>query len=191
MSSLLFRFKKNTTPRKGCGVFCFLLLLIYLVTPSWSGEKDAGTAFKLTLQGLHAVGGLPPPPAWAPYYPPWWWGWAWPGWGQTMAYPPGALPLYLPPTYQPQPPQIPLSSSNYPPQIKPAGRLLILTNPIDAEVYVNGVRLQQQPNLSYEVGLLSGPHQVDIRKEGFKPFSYRVEIPPGGGIVLPVELDKQ
>jgi hypothetical protein len=67
---------------------------------------------------------------------------------------------------------------------------VILTNPIDADVYVDGVRLQRQPNLSYDVGLLAGSHQVDIRREGFKPFSYKVEIPPGGGMVLPVELEK-
>lgn len=193
MSFLGFRLrKKDAMSRKGYGVFCILFLFACLVSPSWGGEKeDTGTAFKLTLKGLEAVGGFPPPPVWAPYYSPWW-GWVWPGWGAPMPYPPASY-FPAPAPYPSSPYQLPPSTSspNYPPQIKPAGRLLILSNPIDAEVYVDGVRLQQQPNLSYDVGLLAGPHQVDIRKDGFKPFSYKADIPPGGGMVLPVELEKQ
>lgn len=168
---------------KWFGAVCFSFFVASIGSTSFGEEKDAGTAFKLTLRGLEAVGAFPPPPAWVPYYyphyAPWW------GWG-----PPGSYP---PPQYPAQPYPLPATTSppTYPPQVKPAGRLLILTNPIDAEVYVDGVRLQQQSNLSYDVGLLAGPHQVDIRKEGFKPFSYKAEIPPGGGMVLPVELEKQ
>lgn len=187
----LNRKKKNAISRWGWGVLCFFFLLVFLVLPSWGGERDTGTAFMLTLKGLQAVGGFPPPPVWAPYYSLWW-GWGWPGWGTPIPFYP-ALYFTVPPSYPPYPYQFqpPSLSSAYPPQIKPAGRLLIFTNPIDAEVYVDGVRLQRLPNLSYEVSLLSGPHQVDIRKEGFKLFSYKVEIPPGGGIVLPVELETQ
>ncbi len=189
--------RKSVMVRKGHGAFCLLFILALLVGPSEAADKDASTAFRFTLQGLQAVGGFPPPPGWAPYHAPWWgWGspwWVgWPAWGAPMPfYPSPYLGASAP--YPPQSPQLPpqSSSSVYPPQVKPAGRLVILTNPIDAEVYVDGVRLHQQPNLSYEAGLLSGAHQLDIRKEGFKPFSYKVEIPPGGGIVLPVELDKQ
>lgn len=171
---------KGISP-KSLGVLCFCLFLVFLGSPSLGGEKDAGPAFKLTLRGLEAVGGFPPPPAWVPYYLPWW-GW---GWGGPGAYP--SPPYFSQPYLQPGAP----TPSAYPPQVKPAGRLVILTNPIDADVYVDGVRLQQQSNLSYDVGLLAGRHQVDIRKEGFKPFSYKAEIPPGGGMVLPVELEKQ
>lgn len=188
--SPLNRKKKNAIYRGGWGVLCLFFLITFLVLPSRGGERDTGTAFMLTLNGLQAVGGFPPPPVGASYYPLLWGLWG-PGWGTLMPFYP-ALYFTVPPSYplqsyQPSPP----SSFPYPPQIKPAGRLLIFTNPIDAEVYVDGIRLQRQPNLSYKVSLLSGPHQVDIRKEGFKPFSYKVEIPPGGGIVLPVELETQ
>lgn len=171
------KFSRN----KGWLGLSVLLVLACFIPSSWAGGKDAVTTFKLTLRGLEAVGGFPPPPAWVPYYPPWW------GWGGGPSGP------YPPPQYFAQPYSPPASpaGSGYPPQIKPAGRLVILTTPIDAEVYVDGVRLQQQPNLSYDVGLLAGGHQVDIRKEGFKPFSYKADIPPGGGLLLPVELEKQ
>ncbi|HLE59953.1 MAG TPA: PEGA domain-containing protein [Thermoanaerobaculaceae bacterium] len=175
------RQRPKGVPPRSLGALCCCFFLTFFGSSSFGGDKDAGTAFNLTLRGLETVGGFPPPPAWAPYYPPWW-GW---GWGGPGPYPP---PPYLSQPYlQPGAPTPPA----YPLQVKPAGRLVVLTNPIDADVYVDGVRLQQQPNLSYDVGLLAGPHQVDIRREGFKPFSYKADIPPGGGIVLPVELEKQ
>src|SRR3989304_2156568 len=125
------RQRPKGVPPRSLGALCCCFFLAFCGSSSFGGDKDAGTAFNLTLRGLETVGGFPPPPAWAPYYPPWG------GWGG------------------------------------------------------GGPGPQQQPNLSYGVGLLAGPHQVDIRREGFKPFSYKADIPPGGGIVLPVELEKQ
>jgi hypothetical protein len=89
-----------------------------------------------------------------------------------------------PPAQQEQP------ASPYPMQVNPAGRVLILVNPVDAEVYVDGVRLRQQDDLSYEVGLLAGPHHVDVKKDGYKPFSRKVDIVPGSGMYLPIALEK-
>jgi hypothetical protein len=85
---------------------------------------------------------------------------------------------------------MPQQQSPYPMQVNPAGRLLILVNPVDAEVYVDGVRLQQRDDLSYEVGLLAGPHQLDVRKDGYKAFSKRLDILPGGGMYVPIALEK-
>ena len=165
-------------------LFIFVSLLH---APAWPADKDARGTLDLTRQGLADVGAFPPPPSWVPYYLPWW-NWA-PAYGVPHAapyYPPYPVAPYPPPASAPVSP-----TPEYPPQVRPAGRLVILTAPIDAEVYVDGIRVQRQPNLTHDVALLSGPHQVNILKEGFKPFSYKVEIPPGGGLVLPVQLEKQ
>jgi len=151
------------------------------VSPAIAGDKDPRATLDLTVRGLEGVGALQPFPAWAPYYSPWW-GWTW---SPAGPYPVSGYPLQFPLTAPPSTP------SGYPPQVKPAGRLVILTRPIDVEVYVDGVLLQRQPNLSYEAVLLSGPHQLDIRKDSFKHFTYKVDVPAGGGLVLPIELEKQ
>lgn len=170
-------------------VFC-IFFVAFEVSPAWARHKDASVAFGLTIEGLHAVGGFPPQPTWSSYYAPW------SAWGPPWWVPP--LPLAVGPypsdptatpswAYPPLRPEAP----NYPASIKPAGRLVIIVDPVEAEVYVDGVRLPQRANRWYEVGLLAGPHRVDIRQEGFKSLSEAVDIPPGGGLVLSIQLEKQ
>jgi hypothetical protein len=137
--------------------------------------------------------------------------WGSPGpWSGWPAYPPAActpgLPCpsaypYPPPSVAPYPgapvaPVMPYpappppAASPYPIPANPAGRVLILVNPVDAEVYVDGVRLQQRSDLSYEVGLLAGPHRVDVKKDGYRPYSRKVDVAPGGGLYLPIGLEQ-
>jgi hypothetical protein len=46
------------------------------------------------------------------------------------------------------------------------GQIIILTDPVSAEVFLNGLRLNQRNDLSYAVGLLGGPHRVKVEAEG-------------------------
>lgn len=155
----------------------------------WAAAEKTKEAMRLAEGGLGAVGGVPVFP-WAYPYPFPWWGWApfpppYPPYQPYPSYAPSPYPLY------PSNPQgAPGSQSPYPVKVNPAGRLLILVNPVDAEVYVDSIRLQQRQDLSYEVGLLAGPHQVDVKSDGYKPFSQKLDIPPGGGVYLPIALEK-
>jgi len=81
-------------------------------------------------------------------------------------------------------------ASGYNIEVKPAGRILIQVEPLDAEVYVDGRRLQQLPDLSFQVGLFAGAHHVDIIKQGYERFSEDVTVYPGAGLVIPVKLKK-
>src|SRR3989338_1337037 len=80
------------------------------------------------------------------------------------------------------------SASGYNIEVKPAGRILIQVEPLDAEVYVDGRKLQQLPDLSFQAGLFAGVHHIDIIKQGYEKFSEDVTVYPGGGLVIPVKL---
>jgi hypothetical protein len=188
----------STPLEKRRHAFPLLLALLMLLPASAALAADAATseAMRQSEQARRAVQ-WPSPYAWG--YPGPWWGWPGPGPaacapGQpcppAYPYPPPAAAPYpgVPVAPYPQAPQAP--ASPYPMHVNPAGRMLILVNPVDAEVYVDGVRLQQQSDLSYEVGLLAGPHQVDVKKDGYKAYSRRVDIVPGGGMYLPIALEK-
>jgi len=158
-------------------------------SPASAAAEKTREAMKLAEEGLGAVGGTPVPPwAYPPAFP--WWGWGPypPPYSPYQPYSPFATSPYPMYPYSPQP--APGGQTPYPTNVRPAGRLLILVNPVDAEVYVDAVRLQQRPDLSYEVGLLAGPHQVDVKKEGYKAVSQKVDIPPGGGTYLPIALEQ-
>jgi len=167
------------------GLCLGIALLAAGAAPAPAADPSTREAIRQMEQGLDAVRPAPPY-SWA-YPAPWW--------GQYPACPPGyPCPPAAPQPYWPGTPYPPAAAppqpSPYPMQVNPAGRLLILVNPVDAEVYVDGVRLQQREDLSYEVGLLAGPHQIDVRKDGYKTFSKRLEILPGGGMYVPIALEK-
>ena len=110
-----------------------------------------------------------------PPYPP-----AHPGW---PPYPPyyhpyyGYYPYYEPEKrwYEEEPPT-------------PAGRLMLLVEPVQAEVLVDGYPLQRHPDLSYEVGLLQGEHRVEVSAEGYEPYQRTVDIQGGERISLTIRL---
>jgi hypothetical protein len=82
------------------------------------------------------------------------------------------------------------STSPYPATVKAAGRVMIHVDPVDAEVYLDGLKLQQMQDLSYQIVLLSGNHTLLVKKDGYKEQSHNIEVPAGGGIIVPVELEK-
>jgi hypothetical protein len=96
---------------------------------------------------------------------------------------------YYPYSYYPWPPQ-----GYYPPtpvpgsQLIPAGRLYVMVDPVDAEVSVDGLRLRQNNDLSYEVGLLVGQHTLTVRAEGYDPYEEAVDVPGGQHVFRTVRL---
>lgn len=104
-----------------------------------------------------------------------------------------AVPMY--PAYSAPAPYVPLGSSYPPPaveirgmELKPGGRLVIEVEPRDAAVFVDGLRLTTRGPHGFEIGLLAGRHRVDVRHPGRRPWSQDVEVPPGGGLLITVEL---
>ena len=95
-------------------------------------------------------------------------------------------PYYLwppPPAYYPS-----SAPEAYPSPLIPAGRLIVLADPVSAVVSVDGLRLTQHSDLSYEVGLLVGRHQITVRAEGFEPYEEAVDIPGGQHIFRTIRL---
>ena len=188
--------RRDLSPVRVPGRRLVLGLLGLLAFASPLGAADAPTAEAMRqAEEAKRAARLPSPYYWG-QPGPWWTGWSpyqpgcAPGQPCPIApYPPGQVAPY-PGGPAPMPAQSQAPVPQSPVRVNPAGRLLILVNPVDAEVYLDGVRLQQQSDLSYEVGLLAGPHQLDIKKDGYKAYSQRVEILPGAGIYLPIALEK-
>ena len=158
------------------------LSLLFVAHTAWGAEiqlrqqgKKGQSAAELSVEapsygrapGGTIYGGPPyPPPPYGyypyPYYP-------WP--------PPS--PSYSPPV------DVPRS------QLIPAGRLIILVDPVDAEVWVDGLRLRQNNDLSYEVGLLVGTHTLTVRAEGYDPHEEAINVPGGQHVFRTVRLSLQ
>ena len=77
------------------------------------------------------------------------------------------------------------------PAVKQAGRLAIVVQPFDATVSVDGYQLKQKEDLTYELGLLTGLHRVEVIRKGYKPHSIEVVVEPGILLTLPIELEKE
>lgn len=73
----------------------------------------------------------------------------------------------------------------------PAGRLHLLVDPVHAQAFVDGYPLERNPDLSYEVGLLEGEHQVEITAEGYAPFQQTVTIKGGRMLRLNIRLERE
>jgi hypothetical protein len=93
--------------------------------------------------------------------------------------------------YYYDPPYLRDAPSPYPEDVKAAGRLLIQVEPFDAHVFVDGYELKQREGRTFEIGLLVGIHRVEVRKDGFKPYSAEIEIQPAVRTLLTVTLDEE
>lgn len=158
---------------------CIAVGLLCLVHPAWGTEiqlrhqgKQGPSAAELSVEapsygrapGGTIYGGPPPPYWWYPYshYP-----WS----------PPS--PGYSPPVNAPRS------------QLIPAGRLVILVDPVNAEVVVDGLLLRQNNDLSYEVGLLVGTHTLTVRAEGYDPYDEAIDVPGGQHVFRTVRLNPE
>lgn len=74
--------------------------------------------------------------------------------------------------------------------VKQAGRITIVAQPLDARVFVDGFQLKRKDDLTYEIGLLTGIHQIEVKREGYKPHAIDVLVEAGKSIPLTIELEK-
>lgn len=65
-----------------------------------------------------------------------------------------------------------------------------MAQPFDARVFVDGFELQRKDDLTYEIGLLTGIHKVEVKREGYEPHSIDVLVEAGKSIPLTIELKK-
>lgn len=156
---------------------CIALSLLFVAHTAWGTEiqlrqqgKKGQSAAELSVEapsygpppgGTIYGGPYPPPYGYYPYYP----------WPPSQG--------YYPPASEP------------PSQLIPAGRLIILVDPVDAEVWVDGLRLGQNNDLSYEVGLLVGTHTLTVRAEGYDPHEEAIDIHGGRHVFRTVRLSPQ
>jgi len=70
----------------------------------------------------------------------------------------------------------------------PVGQIIILTDPVSAEVFLDGLRLTQRDDLSYAVGLLEGRHKVKIQAKGYVAYDKTIDVLGGRGKFLTIRL---
>ena len=70
------------------------------------------------------------------------------------------------------------------------GVLSIRVQPEDAEVYVDGERWDGTAGSRLNVELPDGPHRVEVRKEGFRPYTANVRIRRGQTETLNISLSQ-
>lgn len=114
-----------------------------------------------------------------------------PYWEQHHPYPYSYPYPYYP---YPPPPYLRYEDSRKSPydslSVRQAGRITVTVQPLDARVFVDGYQLKSKEDLTYEIGLLTGIHSVDVKKEGYKPYSIEVLVEAGRTIPLAIELKK-
>lgn len=70
----------------------------------------------------------------------------------------------------------------------PVGQIIILVDPVSAEVFLDGLRLTQRDNLSYAVGLLEGAHKVKVQAKGYLAYDKTIDVLGGRGMFLTIRL---
>lgn len=98
---------------------------------------------------------------------------------------PPPYPYYAPYPYYGYVPQPPAPQ---PPQHSEIGHLIIVVEPVGAQVSLDGVRLAQRPDLSYAVGVLEGPHRLRVSADGFEPHERPLDVRGGVGSILTIRL---
>ncbi len=117
---------------------------------------------------------------------------------------PGVRPRYHYPPYYRYPPHHPYPPYYYHPHPQyerertwyegdlptSAGRLFFLAEPVQAEAFINGYPLTRHADLSFEISLLKGEHQLEVHAEGYEPYHRTIEIRGGEQIRLTIRLER-
>ena len=74
------------------------------------------------------------------------------------------------------------------PFLIPAGRLTLESDPPDAELFVDGVRVKQRDPSGYALTLLEGRHLIQARAAGHQGHSGPIDIPGGSGLIVSIRL---
>ena len=70
----------------------------------------------------------------------------------------------------------------------PVGQIIILVDPVSAEVFLDGLRLTRRDDLSYAVGLLEGQHKVKVQAKGYGAYDKTINVLGGRGMFLTIRL---
>ena len=74
-----------------------------------------------------------------------------------------------------------------PAPVAPPGKIIISPSPsVTADLVIDGRPSGQLPPFVHTVA--AGPHRIEVKADGYKPFTRMVQIPPGG---RPVEIEAQ
>lgn len=84
----------------------------------------------------------------------------------------------------------PNSSAPAAPAVQGAGVLAIRIQPTDAVVLVDGEQWQSSGAVRLELQVTAGAHRIDVRKDGYLPFTTTVQITPGQTTPINVSLTK-
>lgn len=99
----------------------------------------------------------------------------------------GPVPRRGPP---PLPPEPAPGAAARPPDAQGAA-LIIRVQPADAEVLIDGERWRgPSGDDRLVVQVTDGPHQIEVRKEGYQPFTTEVEVRGGESLPLNVSLPR-
>ncbi|MDH3638819.1 MAG: PEGA domain-containing protein [Gammaproteobacteria bacterium] len=75
--------------------------------------------------------------------------------------------------------------------IRPAGRLIVTTQPADATVFVDGHPLARGVDNTFQMGLLTGAHRLEVRAPGYAAHQQDVDIRVGNHHRLDITLQPQ
>ena len=70
----------------------------------------------------------------------------------------------------------------------PVGHIVLVVNPVGAQVTLDGVRLTQRTDLSYAVGVLEGRHLIRVSAQGFEAHERALDVQRGIGLFVTVRL---
>ena len=85
-------------------------------------------------------------------------------------------------------PAPPLPAASAGAEQPPVGHIVVVVNPVGAQVTLDGVRLTQRTDLSYAVGVLEGRHVVRVSAQGFEAHSRTLDVQRGVGLFVTVRL---
>lgn len=74
------------------------------------------------------------------------------------------------------------------PEQPPVGHIVVVVNPVGAQVTLDGVRLTQRTDLSYAVGVLEGRHLIRVSAPGFEAHDRALDVQRGVGLFVTVRL---
>jgi hypothetical protein len=72
-----------------------------------------------------------------------------------------------------------------------AGTLSIRVQPAESEVLIDGERWETSGGQRLDVQVAPGRRRIEVRKEGFQPFSTTIDVRPGEAVPLNVSLTRQ
>jgi hypothetical protein len=95
-------------------------------------------------------------------------------------------PRPYPPPYYPPPP----SSQGPSHQAQPSGWVHVEVFPPDAEVFLDGIKMERGEDKAFEEGVLTGRHKVEVKKDGYHDHMELVDVYPAAKERLKIPLKK-